>query len=63
MTKLTAGPWNLATGASVFAQVVAINIMGPSLTSLTGNGAVLQISTVPSAPVNLRKDSITTTTT
>jgi hypothetical protein len=63
MTALTSAPWSLATGASVFARIIAINVMGPSLTSESGNGAVLQISTVPSAPVGLRKDPITTTTT
>lgn len=50
-------------GASVYAQIVAVNDMGPSLTSLPNNGAILQISTVPSAPVGLQKDTITTTTT
>ena len=63
MTTLLAAPWSLATGASVWAQVIAINVMGPSLTSQAGNGAILRISTVPSSPINLRRDPITTTTT
>ena len=53
MTTLTAAPFSLPTGASVFAQIIAINAMGASQTSDAGNGAVLSISTVPSAPVGL----------
>ena len=53
MTTLTASPFSLPTGASVFAQIIAINAMGASQTSDAGNGAVLSISTVPSAPVGL----------
>jgi len=63
MTTLTASPFNLPTGASVFAQIIAINAMGASQTSDAGNGAILSISTVPSAPVGLLKDITSTTTT
>jgi hypothetical protein len=62
MTTLTASPFSLPSGASVFAQIIAINVMGASETSDANNGAILQISTVPSAPVGLQKDPITTTT-
>lgn len=63
MTTLTGAPFNLPSGASVFAQIIAINAMGASQTSDANNGAILQISTVPSAPVGLQKDPLTTTTT
>jgi hypothetical protein len=43
-------PW----GSSIFAKVTAVNIMGSSIQSQSGNGAV--ILSTPSAPVNLLQD-------
>ena len=48
-TVLQASPYNLPWGASISANVVAINIMGSSLTSPEGNGAI--ILSKPSAPI------------
>ena len=53
-------PWSLPIGNSVFAKVVAINSMGSSLTSSPGNGAVLGLSVVPDAPINLARDNANT---
>lgn len=44
---LQAAPFNLATGASIFAKVIAYNSIGDSLESAVGNGAVLKLSLVP----------------
>jgi len=48
-----ASPFNLIVGDSVYASVVAINGIGSSPSSPAGNGAVIAISTVPDAPINL----------
>jgi hypothetical protein len=52
-------------GASteIIAKVVATNAIGDSEPSEPGNGALLIFSVVPDAPVNLARDSVTTTTT
>ncbi len=55
----TTSPYNLQWGQSVFAQVVATNIKGSSLTSLGGNGAV--ILTNPDAPLNFVNVALVTT--
>jgi hypothetical protein len=60
---LTAAPYSLTSGASVYAAVVATNAIGDSIISSAGNGAVIVISTVPSVPLNLARDQITTTLT
>ena len=53
-------PFNLTTGSSVWAKVVATNKMGSSSASTAGNGAVIYYSTVPSPPVSLmRNDAYT----
>jgi hypothetical protein len=44
-------PFNMYWGDSVYAKVKAINIVGESEFSATGNGAVMITS--PDAPVNL----------
>lgn len=53
-------PFSLNTGTSIWAQVIAYNIMGPSGTSTRGNGAIITYSTVPAAPVNLARDNANT---
>jgi len=45
----------------VFAKVAAINAVGIGAYSQGGNGAVIQISFVPDAPINLTRDSNLTT--
>jgi len=51
---LQASPYNLPWGSSIFATVAAINLMGTSLTSAEGNGAI--ILSKPDAPINLQQD-------
>jgi len=46
-------PFSLAWGSSVVAKVVAYNLYGDSLTSESGNGAV--IITYSDAPINLQE--------
>jgi hypothetical protein len=46
-----AAPFNLVWGSSVFAKIIAGNVVGSSEASPIGNGAV--ILTVPDAPTNL----------
>lgn len=53
-TTLQASPYSLPWGSSIFANVTAINIMGRSITSASGNGAV--ILSTPSAPISLQQD-------
>ena len=53
-------PWNLTAGTSIFAKVIAINVMGESPQSTGGNGAVLKLSVVPDAPKNLARDNANT---
>lgn len=52
---LRASPFDLPWGSSIFARVSATNIMGFSLTSSVGNGAM--ITRVPDPPVNLIVDA------
>jgi hypothetical protein len=59
IATLKAVPFNLAWGASVFAKVSAINIVGTSLSSLAGNGAI--ILTYPDAPTLLANNPTVTT--
>jgi hypothetical protein len=51
MQYLQASPFNLAWGASVFAKVIATNVVGSSASSEEGNGAVML--TNPDAPASL----------
>jgi hypothetical protein len=53
-------PFSLTTSSSVWAKVVATNRMGSSAASAQGNGAVITYSTVPSPPVNLKRDDANT---
>lgn len=54
VTTLTAAPFELNWGDSVYAKVIASNIKGESLESEEGNGAI--IITSPSPPINLAED-------
>ena len=46
-------PFNLLTGSSIYASVVAYNAVGDSHNSDVGNGAMVIVSTIPDAPVDL----------
>lgn len=56
---MTADPYSLSFGESVFAKVVAINYYGESVESDAGNGAIIQLP--PSAPINLADNVVVTT--
>lgn len=62
MSQLMAEPFNLSLGDSVFAYVIAVNSIGSSPESVEGNGAVVFVVVEPDAPVNLERNSATTTT-
>ena len=51
ISAIRAEPFYLEWGVSVYAKIVATNIVGDSLTSAEGNGAT--ILTVPDAPINI----------
>ena len=61
ITTLKASPYSLPWGASVYAIVSAINIVGTSAASAEGNGAV--ILTNPDAPTSLANDATVTLST
>jgi len=52
ITVLQAAPFNLPWGSSIFAKVVATNIVNPSDHSPVGNGAI--ILTYPDPPASLQ---------
>jgi len=58
---LTIAPYNLPWGSSVFADVLATNILGSSGTSAGGNGAIILIT--PDSPRNLANVPAITTAT
>jgi hypothetical protein len=51
VATLREAPFSLAWGTGVYARIVATNALGDSLTSLSGNGAI--ILTFPDEPINL----------
>lgn len=51
MKALTVAPYNLPWGSSVFATILATNIIGSSGTSTGGNGAIILMT--PESPRNL----------
>jgi hypothetical protein len=53
MSTLLGAPFNLVYGSSVKARVAAVNVIGTSLLSTAGNGAVILMSYIPDAPTNL----------
>jgi hypothetical protein len=54
LDTLTASPYNLVLGDSVYAEVSATNAYGQGPISMDGNGATIVL--VPSAPVSLTND-------
>jgi hypothetical protein len=58
-TDLVIAPFNLPWGSSIYATITAANIVGDSLASEPGNGAI--ILTNPDAPLNLANDPAITT--
>ena len=61
ISVLTAAPYNIAYGSSIYATVQAFNVIGSSGTSAEGNGATILISA--DAPINLANvPSITSAT-
>jgi hypothetical protein len=62
ISALQAAPFNLGLGESIYAKVIAYNVIGNSPDSTSGNGAVISIVVAPDAPISLARDSTTTTT-
>ena len=58
ISTLTAAPFSLPWGSSIFAKIIAVNNYGPSTASPVGNGAV--ILTIPDAPLNVANDAAVT---
>lgn len=50
----TNAPFSLPWGSQVYAKIIATNVKGDSLPSLTGSGAF--ILKVPDSPINLAND-------
>jgi len=61
ISSLFGSPYNLVAQSSVYAKVAAVNVVGVGAYSQGGNGAVIQISFAPDAPINLARDSNLTT--
>lgn len=59
IASLTAAPYSLSFGNSIFAKVVAINYYGESDESDAGNGAIILL--VPTPPVGLADNTAITT--
>ena len=58
ISVLQASPYNLPWGASIFATVLAKNIVGSSNASISGNGAI--ITTNPNPPTSLSNNAALT---
>ncbi len=58
ISVLQASPYNHAWGASIFATVLARNIVGSSNASISGNGAI--ITTNPNPPTSLANNAAVT---
>jgi hypothetical protein len=58
---LTAAPYSLLKGYTVYVKVVAVNDYGDSIPSQAGNGAIIVL--VPDAPLNFENDPTITTRT
>jgi hypothetical protein len=63
MADLMMAPFNLGLGAIVQAKVTANNVIGDSLTSVSGSGAVVAITVNPDPPVSLLRDNLLTSPT
>lgn len=55
-----APPFNLGLGASVYASVICMNGVGNSPQSSVGNGAIIEVSVVPDAPISLVRNPTVT---
>ena len=53
ISVLQVAPYSLVAGASVYAQVLATNLIGSSAYSVAGNGAVLTAPSAPAAPTTV----------
>jgi len=51
LDTLTAPPWGLVQGASIYAKIIAYNALGDGPESPVGNGGVVVL--VPDAPINV----------
>jgi len=58
LSTLTAAPYNLLKGYSIYAYVIATNAYGSSPRSEFGNGGVIVL--VPDAPISLADDTTVT---
>lgn len=54
---LMAHPFNLQWGSSIYASIVAYNLVGDSPNSDVGNGAIVIVSTVPDPPRYVARSS------
>lgn len=55
---LRATPFNLTTGKSIRAKVIAFNVIGDSIESQIGSGGLMPIPPyVPTAPINLSRNN------
>ena len=61
ITALRASPYSHPWGASIYAKVIFINVVGESTESAEGNNAI--ILTVPDAPINLANNPVQTSAT
>jgi hypothetical protein len=51
ISDLIVAPYHISWGGSIYAKVTALNLIGSSVESEEGNGAI--ILTVPDAPIDL----------
>jgi len=58
LSVLTAAPYSLAKGQSVYAEIIATNYFGNSTASTAGNGGVVVL--VPDAPLTLTNNALVT---
>jgi hypothetical protein len=58
ISTLRTAPFSLPWGSSIYVQVYSLNVVGTSLASSEGNGAV--ITTYPDAPINAVNDALVT---
>ena len=63
ISVLLGTPYMISIGSSVQVKVAALNVVGTSPYSQVGNGAVITMSFVPDAPINLARDEVETTRT
>ena len=59
ISVLMASPFNLQIGSSILVSIVSYNQVGDSPYSDVGSGAIIQLSLVPDAPLNLTRSNAT----